>query len=270
MYGRRNVKRTRAWCHRTGLLALALLPLSMDSLAAGAEPVVSLVTGPDYAPYTDSTAPGGGLAVEVVGRAFAAAAIPYTVSWRPWKRGYAEVSMGMYGATFPYAFSNERAQLFHYSAPLAQLEIQLFTRPGSTLNAANPASFAGKRICTPLGWATALPVVALVEEGTVKEERPPTLAHCAAMVALGRADFFISERRIGIAAAASAGHASVVMGGRYASSALYLIAPKSLAGSAGLIGDFNRGLARIQRSGEYARILARYDTAVDLHAPHSP
>lgn len=267
MYGVRNVERTRTRCHGTGLLALAFLPLAICSHAAGPAPALSLVTGPDYAPYTDSNAPGGGLAVEIVGRAFAAAAIPYTVSWRPWKRGYAEARMGMYDAAFPYAFSTERAQSFHFSAPLAQLEIQLFTRPGSTLNAANPASLAGKRICTPLGWATALPVIALVEQGSVKEERPPTLAHCAAMVALGRADFFISERRIGSAAAATAGEAAVVMGGRYASSALYLIAPKSLDGSAELINAFNRGLARIQRSGEYARILARHDGAAEPRVP---
>ena len=169
--------------------------------------------------------------------------------------------MGMYGAAFPYAFSAERAQVFHYSAPLALLEIHLFTRAGSTLSAASLGSLAGKRICTPLGWATAVPVAAMVEAGTVKQERPPTLANCAAMVALGRADFFIAERRVGSAAAASAGRGAVVAGGRYASSALYLIAPKSLAGSAGLIAAFNRGLTRIQRNGEYARILARYDTA---------
>ena len=259
MHRLRTVERARARCRRAMLLALASLPVSALCHAADAPEPVALVTGPDYAPYTDSTAPGGGLAVEVVGRALAAAALPYTLSWRPWKRGYAEASMGMYVATFPYSFSAERAQLFHYSAPLALLEIQLFTRPGATLNTASLNSLAGKRICTPLGWATALPVVAMVEAGTVKEERPPTLAHCAAMVAMGRADFFISERRIGAAAAASAGEGAVVAGGRYASSALYLIAPKAQAGSAELIAAFNRGLARIQRSGEYARILARYD-----------
>ncbi len=267
MHRRRTVERTRARCRHVVLVAFASLPLPSPSYAANGPEAVTLVTGPDYAPYTVSEA-GGGLAVEIVGSALAAVALPYTVSWRPWNRAYTEARLGMYGAAFPYSYSSERAELFHYSAPLAILQIQLFTRPGSTLNTASLNSFAGKRVCTPIGWATAVPVAAMVEAGTIKEERPPTLANCAAMVALGRADFFIAEQRIGNAAAATAGLGAIVVGGRYASSALYLIAPRSLAGSAELIVAFNRGLARIQRSGEYARILARYDAAPPPRAPH--
>ena len=267
MHRRRTVERTRARCRHAVLVAFASLPLPNSSFAANRPEPVTLVTGPDYAPYTVSEA-AGGLAVEVVGRALAAVTQPYTVSWRPWNRAYAEARLGMYGAAFPYSYSPERAALFHYSAPLVILQIQLFTRPGSTLNTASLSSFAGKRVCTPAGWATAVPVAAMVEAGTIKEERPPTLANCAAMVALGRADFFIAEQRIGSAAAASAGPGAIVAAGRYPSSALYLIAPRSLAGSADFIVAFNRGLARIQRSGEYARILARYDVAPPLSAPH--
>jgi polar amino acid transport system substrate-binding protein len=237
---------------------LCLMACWTVNAGAAPQPPIMVVTGPGFAPFTDADTDTGGLAVELVERSLAGSGIAMTLSWRPWKRGYEETKRGSYAATFPYAVTEERARAFYYSTALLKVDVHVYARRGERFDPAQLATFAGKRICTPLGWAPPSPLLSMLRAGAVRESRPQDLATCARMVALGRADFFLADRRLGNAALAESGEGDVVSGGRFASNALYLIAPKSLSGSPALIASFNKGLARLKQGGEYDRIIARY------------
>lgn len=232
----------------------------VTATCAHAEPI-ALVTGHDYAPFTHSLLPEGGMATEIVRKAFAAASHEIKLDWLPWARGYEQTKAGKFAGTFPYVRSTEREQDFLYSSPIYEVRDHAFIRAGSKLDFANPPSLAGKTICMPTGWAPPSSLVDMIKSGQLKREEPRDISYCARMVLRGRADFFVSDPIQGGATVASAGispgemHMSDVTLSR---APLHLIAPKSSPASAELIAAFNRGLASLRKSGEYDKIVEKH------------
>jgi polar amino acid transport system substrate-binding protein len=251
-----------SWAHRASpSITLLLLAASLLSGAAHAAPV-RLVTGENYVPYTDKRLPHGGMATEIVERAFAHVARSVTLSWKPWRRGYAETRARSYDATFPYLQTDERARHFIYSSPIVELELRLFSKRDAGLDAGQPASLAGKVACQPLGWAEPPLLAALRARGQLQIIEPSDMGTCVKMVAMGRADFFVADRLQGLDAVRQQqvhdiDPGTAVLG----SDAICLIAPRANPASAALISDFNRGLRKLRDSGEHARILSSHSVA---------
>ena len=70
----------------------------MMALASAAP--VQLVTGDDYAPFTDRELPQGGMLTELVQQALLQAGHQPKLSWLPWKRGYQATLRGQFDATW--------------------------------------------------------------------------------------------------------------------------------------------------------------------------
>ena len=100
-----------------------LLPLTISLLLSGlasAAPV-QLVTGDDYAPFTDRELPQGGMLTELVQQALLQAGHQPKLSWLPWKRGYQATLRGQFDVTFPYLKTAEREADYLFSAPLYEI-----------------------------------------------------------------------------------------------------------------------------------------------------
>lgn len=242
------------------LQRLLVYLLSSLCLCAQAD-TLRLVTGDDYAPFTGKTLPAGGMLTQVVMAALQQRNVVISLSWRPWKRGYQKTLSGDYDATFPYVRTEEREALFLYSQPLYTVEQHIFSRAADVLEIADLPSMQGRRFCYPLGWQPPAVMQQLLDDGKLIRHSPMGLNECARLLLMGRDDFFISDRHLGetafklIGVPAEQFRRSEIAISR---SPLHLLVPRSNPRGAAIIEQFNLGLAALQASGDYQRLLERH------------
>ena len=163
---------------RQGFRSLAFV-LSLSALsgpAYGQE--IALTTGSDYAPYTSPDLPEGGVISQLVSKVFSAAGYQAKLQFHPWKRGYLRVAETKDDATFPYAWSEERAQQFHYSRAINRIFIRVYTRHDSQLTFTQPEDLAGKVYCQPLGYQTEPELTAMKDRGRLTRYEAPDMDGC--------------------------------------------------------------------------------------------
>jgi len=232
-------------------LALAISP-------ARAADRLMLVTGEDYPPYVDDDAPGGGLAVQLVQQVARRMNAEATVEIAPWRRGYEETLRGRYDATFPYVRTPERERDFLYSDALFQIRQAIFMPVARRFAYRGPADLSGRRVCTPLGYAPAQGLQAMIDARQIERVTVANAAGCPSLLVADRADFFIQDLRIGQALVAKADLAREVVPVSeppFGVSEIHFIVPRSRADAAGLIARFNAALAQVRTSGDYDRLL---------------
>ena len=231
----------------------------MMALSAQAQ-TIHLVSGDDYLPYADRKAPEGGMATEIVKKAFAEVKMEAKVEWLPWARGYNDTKSGTFAATFPYFKGVEREKDMLYSDAMAKLIDRVFIKAGAKkFNFFSVAGFAGSTICLPIGWTQPTMLVDSIKSGAIKVQAPKDISTCVKLLESERADFFVTEENNGKASIAASGVpvGSVVLADAPALSenGLYLIASKTNPGSKDLIAAFNKGLDALRKNGSYDKIV---------------
>jgi polar amino acid transport system substrate-binding protein len=230
--------------------------------AASAEPL-KIVTGEDYAPYTRSNLPQGGLAAALVKQAFAKVDREVALTWLPWARGIAQAKQGLFAATFPYLKNDEREKDFLYSDEILSVRSTAFLKPGNKkFDFSKPETLSGSVYCLPQGWAPTPKLAALLAAGLIKRETPATVSACAKMVLLGRADYFVTGDVQATQALLDAELPPDALekadGPPLTSTPLYLIASKEIPGSVELLAAFNKGLAISKKDGTYDKLVRTY------------
>lgn len=216
-----------------------------------------LVTGNGYPPFTDERLPGGGLATRLVTAAFQRMGSEVTVDWLPWKRGYVQTLAGQYVATFPYLDTDERRRAYFYSEPLFQGDVYLYALPNNP-ESLTAAGLRNRVLCHPYGWALAADDALKedVKRGKISLIQPPDLITCLEMVRRGRVDAALA---VGVIAdyllASQPGPPLIHSPEPLATTNLYLIVPRSLAGGEGLVARFNAALAAMMADGSYQGVL---------------
>ncbi|STR45448.1 polar amino acid transport system substrate-binding protein [Iodobacter fluviatilis] len=228
-------------------LAIMLFIWSALTLA---EPV-KLVTGPDYAPYTDPSLPEGGLAAALVKKVMKQARLPYELEWRPWSNGYSSTLKGAYTGTFPYMSTPERRKLFNYSDPLFVLEIRVFALEGSHLDGTKLETLAGKRYCHPLGWAYLKQIEIMIKKGLLHPIRPYDMSACIRLLAEDKADFIITDQKQGKESIANLAkklpQIPVPVGGIIETITLHLITPINHPKAREFLMQFNQALQEVHQ-----------------------
>ena len=175
-------------------------------LGAARAETVSLTTGQDDPPFTDSRRGDGGIATRLVLAVFHAMGYQTKLDWLPWRRGYSLTRQGVYQASFPYLKTTEREKDFIFSDVIFSDPSYLWTRRGEKLAAASPASFRHKTVCVPQGFQSPLLTLldGLIGKNEVRVERPDSPEKCVRMLAAGRVDA-LSGQQAEIALALKAG-----------------------------------------------------------------
>ena len=148
---------------------------------------VTVLTGDDYAPFSDSKLPEGGMATEVVRTAFERMGEPMEILFRPWERGMVETKAGKYLATFPWSYNDERNKDFAYSESLYSFNQYFFTKAGSDMTDLEDATLQGKKVCLAISYTTS-GLDDWVERGVIELVRPPEMPACFRMLQAGRVD----------------------------------------------------------------------------------
>lgn len=241
------------------LLRCILLAVCLP-VSAFAEPL-SLVTGENYAPFTGSDLPGGGMLTQIVQAAFAQQGISTELVWLPWKRGYLAVTQGKYAATFPYVHTPEREQEFFYSEPMYTFNQRLYSRAGEVYEPDNLPALAGKRLCYPLGWQPPVAIEQMIERGELTRHAPKSLDACAQLLLLQRDDFFLANAPLGDIVLRRMGESRAALRTSTASfptNTLHFIVPRNNPQASNMLHSFNQGLAALQASGKYQQLMELY------------
>jgi polar amino acid transport system substrate-binding protein len=125
---------------------------------------LTLLTGGNYAPFTDQTLPEQGLITELVHAALDAAPSPltYSVTWKDdWSAHLPALREKSFDAGFPWLRpdcdatpQNERCRDFHFSDPLMAMPVMLFVRADNQFPFAQDSDVHGRTLCRPEGYFT--------------------------------------------------------------------------------------------------------------------
>ena len=127
---------------------------------------MTILTGSNYAPFSDRAWMGQGMVTELVNAAMEATPEPvtYAISWEDdWSQHL--FPMLDSGAQFDMGFpwlrpncdenpANERCANFHFSDPLVEILVLLFTRMDDPVKFEEDTDLHGRTICRPAGYFT--------------------------------------------------------------------------------------------------------------------
>lgn len=213
---------------------------------------LTFVTGNGYAPFSDESLPGGGIATTHVDAIFARAGLAHTIKFLPWSRAERLVEGGHFAGAFPYTKTPERERHFLYSDPVYKVKVRLFALSSAGIKVTQPSDLAGRTICRPLGYAWEADLKHLIDAGVVKTDAPPDMDSCLRMLKAGRVDAIIESEQVfwptldhlfpGERAAFAMLELSV------AEHTLHFIVPKAHPRAAEILGVFNDGLRSVKNA----------------------
>jgi polar amino acid transport system substrate-binding protein len=235
---------------------------------------IKLLTGSNYAPFTQKDWVGGGMFTELVNASFESAPNPLTFSIK-WEDDWSKHLFPMldgkeFDMGFPWARpnceldpTNERCANFHFSDPVFEVLELLYTKADSTRVFADDSDIHGATLCRAKGYFSH----DLEENGRlwltnnlVELVRPATPADCFKLLAEGKVDFVAASEFLGPSTIATLGMEGQfkAMERAVSSSGLHVIISKRHWRGTTNLYRFNAGLEALKKT-------PRYDQIVDRH-----
>jgi polar amino acid transport system substrate-binding protein len=247
-------------------MAYRLLAIELLLIAALAIPVhateLNLVTGDQYAPFTDQRLPHGGMLSEMMKVIFHKMGYAVHIDFKPWKRGYMEAREGLYLGTFPYAKTDERLREFLYSEPLHVVREVFYVRRDATIRYAQDEDLTGLTVCRPLGYLLS-DIQPLLDAKIVTVQQPSQLENCFRMLELKRVDLVVINDTVGKEVVASIYGASgqsafKILEKSLAELSLHFIISKQNPDGSLYIQAFNTALEELKRDGTLDAIVRKH------------
>ena len=238
------------------LIASATILISQNSYAEN----LKLVTGNDYAPFTDESIFNEGLVTDIVRKAYTRAGQDITIEFMPWKRGERQVREGTALATFPYAKTKDRENTYKFSNPLFVVENVPVVAPENANSIESFQDMKGKMGCYPLGWELGVPQLdEMIANGEIEMQNPRSMDSCYRLLDRGRIDFIPADKPTAIIdAKKSLGsldkvHFEDFVNGQ---TPLYLMFSKEVSDKK--LENFNEYLDSLKETGEYDKIVEKH------------
>ncbi len=239
---------------------------------------INLVTGDDYAPFTDRKLDKGGLITELVQRAMEAAAPAegFAVHWvNDWDSHLGTLlEQGLVDASFPWSEPNcslmpdeYRCQTFLFSDPLFEILELVYTDRQRPVTFDKDSDLEGKTLCRMAGysiWELDQDGRNWLKDGKIKLERPERIGDCFQMLVDGKVDAVLIDEFAGKAALKDMGLLDRVeaLPRPVNLEPLNVLVHKGNPRAQEIVDTINAGLAKLKSSGDYQRItgghLARF------------
>jgi len=239
-----------------------------------ADAEMRLITGSNYAPFTDLEWPGQGMLTELVNAALEATTAPvsYSITWEnDWsKHLFPMLDSKEYDMGFPWFRpdcegnpTNERCANFHFSEPLVDLVILLFTRADQPMTYETDADIVGKTLCRPAGYFTHDLDRAgreWLKRGLITLEQPATPQDCFQLLMDGRVDAVALNEFTGVTKMFEMGLTNAVapLPKPLSVEGLHVLISKSHWRGTTHLYRFNAGLAKLKQSDRYNEIVSRH------------
>lgn len=234
-----------------------------------------LITGGDYAPFTDEALPNRGLYTYLVETAMLRAApeqsykIQFVNDWS----SHLDLLMPTlaFDATFPWSRPNceeagalsekdrARCDTYNFSNPFYEVVDTFFARDGSGYEQTlTYADFAGTTICRPEGWSLSHMDTVGLYEPAISLLRPVSPDDCFHALMNGTADIVAIEAHLAVEAIGRLGyeHRIIENPNLAAIKSLNVMTHKDNPDGEAILETLNQGLAIMQQSGEWRDIVA--------------
>lgn len=247
-------------------------PKPLQQTQAKAE--IKLVTASNYAPFTDLDWPGQGMLTELVNAAFETTPNPltYSIEWEnDWsKHLFPMLDSKEFDMGFPWfkpdcagSPDNERCANFHFSDPLVDLVILLFSRSDDLLVFEQDSDLHGKVLCRPAGYFTHDLDRAdrrWLSEGLVSLKQPPTPDDCFAMLIAGEVDAVALNEFLGVQKMFELDLTDQVapLTRPVSIEGLHVLISKTHWRGTAHLYRFNAGLAKLKQTDRYSEIVSRH------------
>ncbi len=159
---------------------------------------LTLSTSDQIAPYVDKNAPEGGPFTVLVRGAFQEVGWDIKVSFLPTQRAYQEALDLETDGTYPRFFTQKRYSEMYYSAPLVSTDYTVFVNRKNLPDAASLEDLNQRMTCLALGSPIPEPLNTMVKQENLQVMWAESYRQCFAMLAMGRADFVATDRRLGM------------------------------------------------------------------------
>ncbi len=234
-----------------------------------------LITGGNYAPFTDEALPNRGLYTNLVETAMLRAApeqsykIQFVNDWS----SHLDLLMPTlaFDATFPWSRPNcdevealsdkdrARCETYNFSNPFYQVVDTFFAKAGSGYEESlTYADFAGTTICRPEGWSLSHMDAVGLYEPAITVMRPVSPDDCFHAVMEGKADIVAIEAHLAVETIGRLGyeHKVVENPNLAAIKSLNVMTHKDNPDGEAILETLNQGLAIMQQSGEWRDIVS--------------
>jgi polar amino acid transport system substrate-binding protein len=235
---------------------------------------LKLLTGSDYAPFTDKAWPGQGMVTELVNAAFenTPSPLPFAIVWEDdWSKHLSPmleektVDMGFpwYRPDCEGDPSQYRCNTFHFSDPLLDLVILFFVRSSDPMKFETDTDVHGKTLCRPAGFFTH----DLDQDGRnwLADENitlitPATAADCFDLLMQGEADAVAVNEFLGTEIMYNKGLQEQVkaLAKPISVQGLHVVISKKHWRGTTHLYRFNAGLAALKQSDRYNEIVSRH------------
>ncbi len=234
-----------------------------------------LITGGNYAPFTDETLPHRGLYTNLVETAMLRAApeqaykIQFVNDWS----SHLDLLMPTlaFDATFPWSRPNceeaealsekdrARCETYNFSNPFYEVVDTFFARDGSGYEQTlTYADFAGTTICRPEGWSLSHMDAVGLYEPAIELMRPVSPDDCFHALMEGTTDIVAIEAHLAVEAIGRLGyeHRIIENPNLAAIKSLNVMTHKDNPDGEAILETLNQGLAIMQQSGEWRDIVS--------------
>ena len=222
-------------------------------------PKLSIVTGNDYAPFTDKDLPDGGLFTDLARTAMTRAGYDPDIEFLPWEYAMKATRKGTFKASFPWYETEDRRQALWYSRPVYEVLIVVYHKTGAPLEFEGIDDLDGLNLCRPEGYF-ADDIAAKVANGRIIRTAPETPADCFRMLVEGDVDV--------VSLSAMVGNGEIIKLGLddqidvadtpLAIRPLHIVYPKFDARSRGTMGKIDLELRRMEADGTMATIIEKH------------
>ena len=235
---------------------------------------IKLVTGSNYAPFTDQDWPGNGMAYEIVNAAFeeAPSPLPFSIQWEnDWsKHLFPMLDSKQFDMGFPWLRpnceaepSNERCANFHFSDPIFDILVLAYVRAGDAFTFESDADMHGKTLCRPKGYFTHdldSEGRGWLSQGLVKLEQADDPQACFQLLMDGKVDAVTLNEFLGAGQIKSQGLVGQVtpLARPISSQSLHVIISKRHWRGTTNLYRFNAGLQKLKTTRRYDDIVSRH------------
>ncbi len=233
-----------------------------------------LLTASDFAPFTDEDLENGGLITEIVDASMQNAGVgDYSISWvNDWSSHLDPLlSNAMLDAGFPWYKpdcdgdpSNYRCENFHFSDPMFEMLILLFTTNANPITFNSDADIVGKTLCRPAGYFTHdldKNGRNWMKEAKITLKQPDSVADCFEMLTEGDVDAVALNEFTGRTAIKDldlGGVVAPVQTRPLSIEGLHVLVSKSHPNAENVMAAINQGLDAIKENGTYQQVINRH------------
>lgn len=241
-------------------------------------PSVRLLTAGDFAPFTDRALENGGLITEIVDASMRNAGVAeYSINWvNDWSSHLDPLlSNAMLDAGFPWYRpdcagdpTQYRCENFHFSEPMFEMLILLFTSTSNPIPFASDEDMIGRTLCRPAGYFTHdldKNGRNWMKEAKITLVQPASVADCFNLLTEGKVDAVALNEFTGRTAIQELeldGLVEPVKSRPLSIEGLHVLVHKNHPNAEAVMAAINQGLAAIKQNGTYQDVIDRHMTRI--------